>query len=96
MSEVWKQARDEIIEKLELNERGNVKKSRMNCLVILREDPVLRGRIKSNLFTERIDLCDLPWNRATHTLTMFTALDTVKALLDVLEETTLTISTIDA
>ena len=68
MSEVWKQARDEIIEKLELNERGNVKKSRMNCLVILREDPVLRGRIKSNLFTERIDLCDLPWNRATHTL----------------------------
>ena len=68
MSEVWKQARAEIIEKLELNERGNVKKSRMNCLVILREDPVLRGRIKSNLFTERIDLCDLPWNRATHTL----------------------------
>jgi carbamoyl-phosphate synthase large subunit len=27
---------------------------------------------------------------------MFTALDTVKVLLDVLEETTLTISTIDA
>jgi carbamoyl-phosphate synthase large subunit len=29
-------------------------------------------------------------------VTMFTALDTVKVLLDVLEETTLTISTIDA
>ena len=29
-------------------------------------------------------------------VTMFTSLDTVKALLDVLEETTLTISTIDA
>ena len=31
-----------------------------------------------------------------HNVTIFTALDTVKALLDVLEETTLTISTIDA
>jgi len=31
-----------------------------------------------------------------HNVTMFTALDTVKVLLDVLEETTLTISTIDA
>ena len=31
-----------------------------------------------------------------HNVTMFTSLDTVKALLDVLEETTLTISTIDA
>jgi hypothetical protein len=29
-------------------------------------------------------------------VTMFTSLDTVDALLDVLEETTLTISTIDA
>ena len=29
-------------------------------------------------------------------ITIFTALDTVKVLLDVLEETTLTISTIDA
>jgi len=29
-------------------------------------------------------------------VTIFTALDTVKVLLDVLEETTLTISTIDA
>jgi carbamoyl-phosphate synthase large subunit len=31
-----------------------------------------------------------------YNVTMFTALDTVKALLNVLEETTLTISTIDA
>ena len=31
-----------------------------------------------------------------YNVTLFTALDTVKVLLDVLEETTLTISTIDA
>ena len=31
-----------------------------------------------------------------HNVSLFTALDTVKVLLDVLEETTLTISTIDA
>ena len=31
-----------------------------------------------------------------YNVTMFTSLDTVDALLDVLEETTLTISTIDA
>ena len=31
-----------------------------------------------------------------HNVTLFTALDTLKVLLDVLEETTLTISTIDA
>ena len=29
-------------------------------------------------------------------MTLFTALDTIRVLLDVLEETTLTISTIDA
>ena len=31
-----------------------------------------------------------------HNVTLFTALDTLRVLLDVLEETTLTISTIDA
>ena len=31
-----------------------------------------------------------------HNVTIFTALDTARVLLDVLEETTLTISTIDA
>ena len=31
-----------------------------------------------------------------HNVSLFTALDTVRVLLDVLEETTLTISTIDA
>ena len=31
-----------------------------------------------------------------HNVTMFTSLDTVRVLLDVLEETTLTVSTIDA
>ena len=31
-----------------------------------------------------------------HNVTLFTSLDTIKVLLDVLEETTLTISTIDA
>ncbi len=68
MSEAWKQARAEIIEKLEVNERGVVKKSRKNCVVILSEDPVLKGKIKSNLFTERIDLHGLPWNMESHTL----------------------------
>ena len=68
MSEAWKQARAEIIEKLEVNERGLVKKSRKNCVAILSEDPVLKGKIKSNLFTERIDLHGLPWNMESHTL----------------------------
>ena len=35
-------------------------------------------------------------NATENNVTLFTALDTVKVLLDVLEETTLTISTIDA
>ena len=35
-------------------------------------------------------------NATDNNVTIFTALDTVKVLLDVLEETTLTISTIDA
>ena len=38
----------------------------------------------------------IPQIATQYNLTMFTALDTVKVLLDVLEETTLTISTIDA
>ena len=40
------------------NERGNVKKLRMNCLVILREDPVLRGRVKSNPYLRGITASD--------------------------------------
>ncbi len=46
--------------------------------------------------TNQNDGVQLRQTATEYNVTMFTALDTVKALLDVLEETTLTISTIDA
>ncbi|MBO4289482.1 MAG: carbamoyl-phosphate synthase large subunit, partial [Lachnospiraceae bacterium] len=56
---------------------------------------VINTREVGNL-SERTDGARIRLLSTENNVTMFTSLDTVKVLLDVLEETTLTISTIDA
>ena len=68
MSEKLHEMRNRLAEELERNERGAVKKTRHNCMVILKSDPVLKGQIKGNLFTERVDVIDVPWASESHTL----------------------------
>ncbi len=66
-------------------------------------DALRQGHIAYVINTKEIDTSDITNDghqirqiATEHNVTMFTALDTVRVLLDVLEETTLTISTIDA
>jgi len=37
-------------------------------MMILESDPLLKGQIKSNQFTERVDVLDVPWASESHTL----------------------------
>lgn len=68
MSEILQEMRNRLAEELERNERGVVKKTRKNCMMILKSDPVLKGQIKGNLFTERVDVIAVPWASESHTL----------------------------
>ena len=50
--------------KLELNKQGKVVETRHNILLILENDPRLKGRIALNEFTGRpAVLGDLPWRK---------------------------------
>lgn len=68
MSEILQEMRNRLAEELERNERGAVKKTRKNCMMILKSDPVLKGQIKGNWFTERVDVIAVPWASESHTL----------------------------
>ena len=49
---------------LEYKENGQIQQSIDNAIKVLENDPVLRGAIAHNLFTDRVDVVKtLPWNR---------------------------------
>lgn len=49
---------------LTVNSQGTVEKTMRNLQIILENDPRLKGRLRLNLFSGRIDVCgDLPWER---------------------------------
>ena len=49
---------------LKTNTQGAPEKSMNNLLILLENDPVLKGRLRLNLFSGRIDLVgELPWKR---------------------------------
>lgn len=55
---------------LDANSQGNPEKSMKNLRTILEHDPQLKGRLRLNLFSGRIDLVgDLPWVRPGDTAT---------------------------
>lgn len=55
---------------LDANSQGNPEKSMKNLRTVLEHDPQLKGRLRLNLFSGRIDLVgELPWKRPGDTAT---------------------------
>ncbi len=56
---------DDILEDLEMTEKGGTRQTLNNCVTVLRRDPVLKGAIRKNELTERMDMVkDLGWKRS--------------------------------
>mgnify|MGYP000775790463 FL=1 len=75
---------DEVRESLSVTEKGQPANTIGNCRTVFCHDPLLRGAIRLNLLTDRVDIVqDLGWRRNTSALT-----DTdVKYLLLYFEQT---------
>jgi predicted P-loop ATPase len=66
MSENLKKSVVEVKELLELTKNGKPFSTIDNAAIIFREDPILGGNLKNNLFRERIELTGrMPWPRVT-------------------------------
>ena len=78
------QSVDEVRESLSVTEKGQPANTIGNCRTVFCHDPLLRGAIRLNLLTDRVDIVrDLGWRRNTSALT-----DTdVKYLLLYFEQT---------
>lgn len=56
---------DEIREDLEKTEKGGTRQTLNNCVMVLRRDPLLRGAIRKNELTGRIDIVKkMEWKRS--------------------------------
>ena len=61
---------EEIRDRLELTQQGNPANTAMNYKTVFQNDPLLKGAIRKNLLTERIDIVKpLGWYRESTTLT---------------------------
>lgn len=50
---------------LACTEKGNIKRTRENCMMILANDPVLAGAFRFNLLTKQVHVVDkVPWDRS--------------------------------
>ena len=78
------QTADEVRESLDMTQKGQTANTIRNCKTVFQHDPLLRGAVRYNLLTERIDIVrDLGWRRSTSVIT-----DTdMKYLLLYFEET---------
>ena len=64
------QMQEEIREMLEGTQKGGVKNSIKNCLIVFQRDPLLRGAVSYNILSERVDIVKpLGWERTSATLT---------------------------
>ena len=60
---------DEVRESLALSEKGQPANTIGNCRTVFCQDPLLRGAIRLNLLTDRVDIVrDLGWRRSTSAL----------------------------
>ena len=65
-----KQSVDEVRESLTVTEKGQPANTIGNCQTVFCHDPLLRGAIRLNLLTDRVDIVrDLGWRRNTSALT---------------------------
>lgn len=61
---------DEVRESLSMTEKGQPANTIGNCRTVFCQDPLLRGAIRLNLLTDRVDIVrDLGWRRSTSVLT---------------------------
>ena len=61
---------DEVRESLSTTEKGQPANTIGNCRTVFCQDPLLRGAIRLNLLTDRVDIArDLGWRRSTSALT---------------------------
>lgn len=61
---------EEIRDRLELTQQGKPANTAMNYKMVFQNDPLLKGAIRKNLLTERIDIVKpLGWYRESTTLT---------------------------
>ena len=61
---------DEVRNSLEQSQKGKVYNTEANYKKVLRYDPLLKGAIRKNMLTERIDIVKpLGWQRDSTTLT---------------------------
>ena len=61
---------DEVRESLSVTEKGQPANTIGNCRTVFCQDPLLRGAIRLNLLTDRVDIVrDLGWRRNTSALT---------------------------
>ena len=61
---------DEVRESLSTTEKGQPANTIGNCRTVFCQDPLLRGAIRLNLLTDRVDIVrDLGWRRSTSALT---------------------------
>ena len=59
---VPEQSIDEVCKKLTVTEKGQPANTICNCQTVLCHDPLLRGAIRLNLLTDRVDIVrDLGW-----------------------------------
>ena len=66
------QSVDEVRESLSVTEKGQPANTIGNCRTVFCHDPLLRGAIRLNLLTDRVDIVrDLGWRRNTSALTLF-------------------------
>ena len=64
------QSVDEVRESLSVTEKGQPANTIGNCRTVFCHDPLLRGAIRLNLLTDRVDIVrDLGWRRNTSALT---------------------------
>lgn len=81
---VLEQTADEVKESLDVTQKGQTANTIRNCKTVFQHDPLLKGAVRYNLLTERIDIVrNLGWRRSTSVIT-----DTdMKYLLLYFEET---------
>lgn len=70
MSEEFLLQIEAIRESLEPTKKGGIKQTKQNCVIVLENDPVLKGAIKNNLLSGRMDIVkDVGWRREETSLT---------------------------
>ncbi|MCD8150355.1 MAG: virulence-associated E family protein [Clostridiales bacterium] len=77
MIDIWNNMSEEFLlqieairESLEPTKKGGIKQTKQNCVIVLENDPVLKGAIKNNLLSGRMDIVkDVGWRREETSLT---------------------------